>query len=70
LRNYFVDCKDIAFAFLFGSQARGSATKLSDIDIAIYFYPAKRHPIEFEEEKFYEAEDKVWTDIERLLKKE
>jgi uncharacterized protein len=28
--------QDVAFAYLFGSVARGSATHLSDIDIAIY----------------------------------
>ena len=28
---------DIAFAFLFGSSARGEATAFSDVDIAIYF---------------------------------
>ncbi|MBI3600541.1 MAG: nucleotidyltransferase domain-containing protein [Nitrospinae bacterium] len=39
LKHYFETRKDIAFAFLFGSQARGTATKLSDVDIAIYFYP-------------------------------
>ena len=29
---------DIAFAYLFGSQASGQATRLSDIDIAVYLY--------------------------------
>jgi predicted nucleotidyltransferase len=70
LKNYFSARKDVAFAFLFGSQAKGKATKLSDIDIAVYFYPTKRHPIEFEEEVFYKGEDEVWDDLERLLKKE
>jgi predicted nucleotidyltransferase len=70
LKRYFETRKDLAFAFLFGSQARGTATKLSDIDIAVYFYPEKRHPVEYEEEKFYEAEEKIWGDLERLLKKE
>jgi predicted nucleotidyltransferase len=70
LKNYFENRKDIAFAFLFGSQAGGKATRLSDVDIAVYFYPEKRHPIEYEEEVFYEGEDEIWTDVERLLKKE
>jgi len=70
LKNYFENRKDIAFAFLFGSQARGTAEKLSDIDIAVYFYPDKRHPIEYEEEVFYDTEDEVWDDIEKILKKE
>ena len=70
LKEYFKTCKYIAFAFLFGSQARGKATKLSDVDIAVYFYPEKRHPIEYEEEVFYEGEDKIWADLERILKRE
>ncbi len=70
LKNYFETRKDIAFAFLFGSQARGTATKLSDIDIAVYFYPEKRQPVEYEEEKYYEGEDEVWSDLERILKRE
>ena len=70
LKEYFKTRKDVAFAFLFGSQARGTATKLSDIDIAVYFYPEKRHPIEYEEEVFYKGEDDIWTDLERILKKE
>ncbi|KKL73836.1 hypothetical protein LCGC14_2070890, partial [marine sediment metagenome] len=70
LKEYFKTRKYIAFAFLFGSQARGKATKLSDVDIAVYFYPEKRHPIEYEEEVFYEGEDKIWADLERILKRE
>jgi len=70
LKDYFENRKDIAFAFLFGSQAKGRATKLSDIDIAVYFYPEKRHPIEYEEEVFYKGEDDVWSDVEQILKKE
>lgn len=70
LKEYFKTRKDVAFAFLFGSQARGTATKLSDIDIAVYFYPEKRHPIEYEEEVFYKGEDDIWTDLERILKEE
>jgi predicted nucleotidyltransferase len=62
LKTYFENRRDIAFAFLFGSQARGTATKISDIDIAVYFYPEKRHPIEYEEEVFYKGEDKIWDD--------
>lgn len=70
LNHYFQNRSDIAFAFLFGSQARGTATKLSDVDIAVYFYPEKRHPVEYEEEKYYEAEDEIWADIEQIVKKE
>jgi len=70
LKNYFKNRNDIAFAFLYGSQAKGKATQLSDVDIAVYFYSEKRHPVEFEEEVYYEGEDKIWSDIEQLLKKE
>lgn len=70
LKKYFQRRTDIAFAFLFGSYARGAATKLSDIDIAVYFYPKKRHPIEYEEDVFYSGEDDIWADMERMLKKE
>jgi len=70
LKGYFDRRKEVAFAFLFGSQARGSATKLSDVDIAVYFYPEKRRPLEYEEDVFYATEDEIWADLERLLKKE
>ncbi len=70
LKGYFKNRKDIAFAFLFGSQARGNATALSDVDIAVYFYPNNRWYIEYEQEVFYDAEDEIWADIERILKKE
>ncbi|MGR3310288.1 MAG: type VII toxin-antitoxin system MntA family adenylyltransferase antitoxin [Candidatus Brocadiales bacterium] len=70
LKRYFENRKDITFAFLFGSQARGKVTKLSDVDIAVYFHPKRRHPVEYEEEVFYEGEDGVWVDLERLLDKE
>lgn len=70
LKDYFETRKDIAFAFLFGSQARGTATKISDVDIAVYFYPEKRHPIEYEEEVFYPTEDEIWAGVERTLKRE
>jgi predicted nucleotidyltransferase len=70
LIHYFQNREDIAFAFLYGSQAHGYATKLSDVDIAVYFYPQQRHPIEYESENDYEVEDEIWGDLERILKKE
>ncbi len=68
LNQYFINREDVAFAMLFGSQAKGKATKTSDIDIAVYFYPEIRHPIEYEEEVFYKGEDEIWEDLERYLK--
>jgi predicted nucleotidyltransferase len=70
LKKYFNQRKDIAFAFLYGSQAKGNANKFSDVDIAVYFYPLERHPIEFEKEVFYDGENEIWGDLQRLLKKE
>ncbi len=70
LKNYFENRKDIAFAFLYGSQAKGNATRLSDVDIAVYFYPQERHPVEYEEEVFYDSENEIWGDLQQLLKKE
>ena len=70
LKQYFDQRKDIAFAFLYGSQANGTATRLSDVDIAVYFYPRERHPLEFEREIFYETENQIWGDLQRILKKE
>lgn len=60
----------MAFAFLFGSQASGWATSLSDVDVAVYFYPKRRKPIEYEEPIWYEKEGEIWGDLGRLLKKE
>lgn len=70
LKEYFSKRQDVAFAFLFGSQARGVATKLSDVDIAVYFYPKRRYPLEYEKDVFYPSEDEIHTDLERLLKRE
>ena len=70
LKEYFKKRKEIAFAFLFGSYSKGYATPLSDIDIAVYFFPKRRHPIEYEEEVEYPEEDEILTDLTRLLKRE
>jgi predicted nucleotidyltransferase len=70
LKEFFSGRKEVAFSFLYGSQAKGYSTNLSDVDIAVYFYPEKRHPIECEEEVFYPTEDKIWGDLERILQKE
>jgi len=69
-KKYFESRKDVAFAFLFGSQSRDNATIRSDVDIAVYFYPEKKRPLEVEAEVFYEGEDRIWADLERLLNKE
>ena len=70
LKKYFRKRKDIAFAFLYGSQANGTATRLSDTDIAVYFYPRERHPVKFEEDVPCRGENEVWGDLQRLIKRE
>lgn len=70
LKKYFKEHKDVAFAFLFGSQAEGRATQLSDVDIAVYFYPKERGILEFQKEVFFEEEAKIWKDLENILKRE
>jgi len=70
LKEYFSRRKEVAFAFLYGSQATGNATKLSDVDIGVYFYPQKRRPVECEKEVFYPTENEIWSDLEQILKRE
>ncbi len=55
---------------MYGSEAKGGANRLSDVDIAVYFYPLERHPIEFGTEVFYDGENEIWGDLQKLLKKE
>ena len=69
LKDYFEGRKDIAFAFLFGSAARGKIREEGDIDIAVYFWPEKE--VEWEAfGKTYKGERRIALDLERLLKKE
>jgi predicted nucleotidyltransferase len=70
LRSFFSTRQEVAFAFLYGSQAKGTATKRSDVDVAVYFYPRERHPVEFEEEVFYPAEGEIWGALEQILNRE
>ena len=70
LKDYFMKRNDVAFAFLYGSQARGTAHKHSDVDIAVYFYPGVRYPVQYEEEVYFPGENEIWADLDRLLGKE
>jgi predicted nucleotidyltransferase len=70
LISYLEKRPDIAFAFLFGSHSKGLATRRSDVDIAVYFYPAVRHPIEFEAGVFYEGENIIWENIEIIVERD
>jgi predicted nucleotidyltransferase len=70
IKEYLKSRKDVAFAFLYGSYSKGNATSLSDVDIAVYFHPQQRHPVEFEEERFYDGENEVWGHLQEILRKE
>ena len=69
LKTYFEGRDDIAFAFLFGSAARGRVRREGDVDIAVYFKPEKE--VEWEAfNRTYQGENRIALDLERLLKKE
>lgn len=70
LTEYFNKKKEVAFAFLFGSYANAQARFSSDVDIAVYFYPKHTKPIEVEEPIYYDQETGIWTELEKILKKE
>ena len=70
LTRYFKQRTDIAFAFLFGSPANGAATARSDVDVAVYFFPSQRQPVEFEADLTYDGESALWADVEGIVKKE
>ena len=55
-------------AFIFGSYAKGSAISESDLDIAIYFKP-EGGEMEWEADKEYADEGKIWLDVERIVKR-
>lgn len=79
LRDYFERRDDVLMAFLFGSQAENKARSGSDWDIAVYFTPEKKDPldpkntnlhgtIEWEEEnRDYKEESRVWGDLTDIL---
>ena len=56
-------------AFLFGSYVKGQAFSDSDVDIAVYFKP-KGKRLEWEEEREWEEESKIWADAEKILGKD
>lgn len=69
LKEYFEGRDDVLMAFLFGSYARAIPHRESDVDIAVYFRPKSGY-LEWEEFDIkYEAEDRIWLDVERLLKR-
>lgn len=68
LKCYFENRKDIAFAFLHGSQHEKGSRKLSNVNIAIYFYPEERHPPEYESDVIYKTEKEIYIDLKRFFK--
>lgn len=67
LKEYFYSRLDICFAFLFGSYMNGLAGKLSDVDIAVYFYP-KGKIIEWEETDYWNSSMlDLWVEIEDIV---
>lgn len=67
LKDYFEKREDIVMAFLFGSQAKGNARRVSDWDIGIYFKPTSRNGIELELERDYPESHIIWGDMERIV---
>lgn len=59
LGHFFSHRANIRMAFLFGSQARGKAGALSDVDVAVFFEPG------------YTQDDValLWNELEDMLKK-
>ena len=70
LKKYFINKPDISAAFLFGSQVKNRAGKISDWDIAVYFVPEQwANEIEWEESgKVYPEENKIWDDLVDILR--
>lgn len=59
LKDYFEKRDDVVMAFLFGSQAKGYARRVSDWDIGVYLKQEDR-----------EKEHKIWGDIENIVQSE
>ncbi len=66
LKDYFVKRSDVSMAFVFGSYARGLEISESDFDLAVYFNP-KGKVLEWEETISFKDEDKIWSDIEKIV---
>lgn len=66
LKNFYNARPEISMAFVFGSYAKNRQISESDVDIAVYFKPAGRE-IEWEEQKEYPGENKLWVETERIL---
>ena len=65
LKDYFKKRDDVLMAFVFGSRSKGYASERSDWDIAVYFKPL--HGLEWEHDREYPAQKKVWADCVDIL---
>jgi len=70
LQQYFEKNKEISLAFLFGSFAKKTQRKESDLDIAVYFKNYKFLPFRKKPNKIRELERKVWFELTKLTHKE
>lgn len=68
LKDYFLRRDEAVLAFVFGSQAKGTARAVSDWDIAAYFKPKKFAELETREE--YEGENQIKSDVSNILKQD
>lgn len=66
LKDFFMKKPQVLMAFAFGSYIKGTEMAESDFDIAVYFKPEGKN-IEWEEEKIYEKEDEIWSEVERII---
>jgi uncharacterized protein YutE (UPF0331/DUF86 family)/predicted nucleotidyltransferase len=66
LKRYFKRKPSVILAFLFGSQAKNLAKKISDWDIGVYFQPKEYLELETEIEE-YPGEKGMWSDLVDIL---
>lgn len=57
-------------AFVFGSQAKGTNTDESDVDVAVYLSPVDPSGIDIEIDREFASETEIWDDVERCLGRE
>jgi uncharacterized protein YutE (UPF0331/DUF86 family)/predicted nucleotidyltransferase len=67
LKEYFLRRPSVEMAFVFGSRVKGKMTIESDLDIAVYLKP-KTGKLDCEDEVFFEEENEIWNDIEKISK--
>ena len=68
LKDYFKRCDNVVMAFVFGSYARKDQTSESDFDVAVYFEIDEES--ERKEERIYEEEGKIWSEVKEIVKRE